>query len=479
MGQGRTIIDVANNEADVAWMYEIPNDGLIRYKGFFNADRILLTTPETMAEVVATKCYDFEKPKFAATGIGRLLGIGVLLAEGDEHKVQRKNLLPAFSFRHVKDLYPIFWRYGCDMITTICNDIRCQSPLPAHPEATKSHIPPSKTIEIASWVSRATLDIIGSAGLGFEFNSLHDDQSPLNVTYRKVFEPTRGAMILGIANMYLPPWLVRRIPIKRNGEMDAASRVIRETCYQVIQNKKQKLAADSKDTGKDILSVAMDSGYFSDSNLVDQLMTFLAAGHETTATAMTWAAYHLAKNPEIQARLRSEVRDALPSPDNDGAVITDKDIDALPYLHAVVMEVLRLNPPVPRTVRVPNKDTTIGGHFIPKGTRIILAPWGFSRLKSLWGEDAREFRPERWLGEGRANNGGAKRNYAFMTFLHGPRSCIGASFAKAEFKILLALLAGRLEWVLDDPEYKVNIQGTITAKIEGGLDIKAKIVEGW
>ena len=91
----------------------------------------------------------------------------------------------------------------------------------------------------------------------------------------------------------------------------------------------------------DILSVALESGGFTDENLIDQLMTFLAAGHETTASAMTWAAYLLAKHPEVQTRLRAEIRENLPSISDTDTTVSSVDIDRLPYLTAVCNEVLR------------------------------------------------------------------------------------------------------------------------------------------
>ena len=87
----------------------IPNEGIIRYKGLLNSERIMITSPKALGEVLVTRNYDFIKPNHFRSGLGRLLGIGILLAEGEEHKMQRKNLMPAFAFRHVKDLYPLFW----------------------------------------------------------------------------------------------------------------------------------------------------------------------------------------------------------------------------------------------------------------------------------------------------------------------------------------------------------------------------------
>jgi len=154
-------------------------------------------------------------------------------------------------------------------------------------------------------------------------------------------------------------------------------------------------------------------------------------------------------------------------------------IDQLPYLNAVCNEVLRYCPPSPMTWReVANHGTTLVGQPIPKGTRIALVPWAINRDPAHWGPDAGTFNPERWMGPGRANSGGAKSNYAFITFLHGPRSCIGINFTKAEFAALLAVLVGRFEMELEDPKRELKPTGVLTTQLKN-VRLRLRVVEGW
>lgn len=464
----------------------VPNDGLIRYLGLFNSERLMITSPKALGEVLVSKNYDFIKPSHVAQGIGRLLGVGVLLAEGEEHKTQRKNLMPAFAFRHVKDLYPTFWSKSREAVIAMTQVVKAEGIKKAgSADIEKSTgVKEEAVIEAGEWASRATLDIIGVAGMGQDFRAIHDPNTVLMKTYGTVFKPSRQAQILGLLNLFLPGWFVRNLPIKRNGDVEAAAKVIRTTCRQLIRTKKEKLERHEL-TDVDILSVALESGGFSEENLIDQLMTFLAAGHETTATAMIWATYMLCLNPDVQTRLRAEVREKLPSIDED-TDITSQTIDHMPYLNAVCNEVLRYYPPVPITLRDAAQDTSIAGHHVPKGTRIMLIPWAINKHESLWGPDARKFNPDRWMPSEknpRSANGGAPSNYAMMTFLHGPRSCIGQAFAKAEFACLLASWIGRFEFSLNDEkeldEKNILIKGGVTAKPARGMHVKTKIVEGW
>lgn len=469
------------------WVNSIPNDGLIRYQGLFNSERLIPTTAKALGEVLVSKNYEFIKPTQVRQGIGRILGIGVLLAEGDEHKTQRKNLMPAFAFRHVKDLYPTFWSKSREAVIAMTEKVmavQLKEPILTTPDKTHEAQEPA-VIEVGEWASRATLDIIGVAGMGQDFGAIQDPNTPLNKTYRALFKPTRQAQILGLLNLLLPGWFVKNLPIKRNGDIEEAAKVIRATCRQLIRAKKGKLEKKEL-TDVDILSVAMESGGFTEENLVDQLMTFLAAGHETTASAMTWAIYMLCLNPDVQTRLRAEIREQLPSVADEDATITSQIIDHMPYLNAVCNEVLRYYPPVPLTLREAAHDTSIAGHFVPKGTRVMIIPWAINKSESLWGPDAKNFNPDRWLpseNNPRSANGGAPSNYAMLTFLHGPRSCIGQAFAKAEFACLLASWIGRFEFTLNDEkefnEKDMVIKGGVTVRPAKGLYVKTKVVEGW
>lgn len=368
--------------------------------------------------------------------------------------------MPAFAFRHIKDLYPVFWDKSIEMTNAISH-------------ALKADTTGSSVVEIRDWASRATLDIIGLAGMGQDFDAIADPTNELNVTYRTIFKPSTAAKVMQVASMFLPDWIIRALPVKRNEEFKEAIRTIKRVSADLIRSKRAKLEKGER-TDVDILSVAIESGGFTDDDLVNQLMTFLAAGHETTATSLTWAVYLLCKHPAEQNRLREELQAHLPAISDASAKISSTDIDHLPYLNAVLNETSRVFPPVALTLRETEHDTTIQGHFIPAGTTIIISPWAINTSNALWGADAKEFKPDRWMGQGKANTGGADSNYAVTTFLHGPRSCIGKDFAKAEFACLLAALVGRFEMELEDPDKPLEIAGGITSSPKGGLRIKMK-----
>ena len=418
-----------------------------------------------------------------------MVGVGVLLAEGDEHKFQRKHLLPAFAFRHIKDLYPLFWGKAREGILAMTEQVSLDAARASYGQAVESGAGNEKLpegtvfLEATGWASRITLDTIGVAGLGRDFGAIKDSENELAKSYSVCFQTSGQAQALSILGLFFPPRLVNMLPIKRNEEVGKARKVIRAACRNLIQEKKAKMA-NSKRTDVDILSVALESGVFSEENMVDQLMTFLAAGHETTASAVVWAIYMLCLHPEVQTRLRAEVHEHLASPDVD---VCSADIDHMLYLNAVCNETLRYFTPVPSTFRQATCDTTILGHPVRAGTRIMISPWATNRSVELWGPDAGRFNPDRWLpyydGDHGGPTGHASNRYAFLTFLHGPRSCMGAGFARAEMACLLAAWVGRFEFGLRYPEEmdekKMEIKGGITARPTNGLHVKVKIVDSW
>ncbi|CAD0096884.1 unnamed protein product [Aureobasidium vineae] len=473
-GQMYRILTESIGSPQSQWMREIPNDGLIYYRTLFNTEWLILTSPKALSDALTTKSYDLIKPPIIVGSLARILGAsGILLVENEEHKHQRKNLLPAFQYRHIKNLYPLFWNKARDMILAIDKELSDKKK--------SGGSDPSNIVSVDHWTSRATLDIIGLASIGQSFNAIEDETNKLYQSYQTIFAQDRQARILGVLNTFFPFWLVRKLPFPRNYQIVKAQSMLQKMCLDLIGQKRAKSAATEREGSKeivddiDILGIALKSGGFSDQGIIDQLMTFLAAGHETTATAMTWALLALCKHPDVHKKLREELQAAnLPNIRDTESQISAEQIDQIAYLQAVMNEVLRVYTPVPATFRVAQRDTTICNQFVPKGTMVLTSSVGTNHLSTLWSDDCDGFNPDRWLDEsGRANtSGGAESNYANMTFSHGPRGCIGASFAKGEFACLLAAWVLAYDSVLVDENMKVGTTPGIVSRIKDGLDVK-------
>ncbi|KAJ5701611.1 hypothetical protein N7488_009159 [Penicillium malachiteum] len=193
-------------------------------------------------------------------------------------------------------------------------------------------------------------------------------------------------------------------------------------------------------------------------------MTFLGAGHDTTAASLQWSIYALCKHLDVQLKLREEVRAHLPSisspiSENDLAFV----IGNLPYLNAFCNEVLRFYPALPRTVRQAVKDTTIVEKFIPMGTMLVIPPKVINQMEELWGLDAGIFNPQRFMEPGKANTGGATNNFANMTLLHGPRS---------------SAMVGRFNMQLQYPDAELETEETVTVVPADGVLARLTPLEG-
>lgn len=385
--------------------------------------------------------------------------------------------MPAFSFRHLKDLYPVFWAKSTEMVKLIEKQLEKRQ---------QTGEEKNNVIQMSEWASRATLDIIGVAGMDHDFQSLYDPDNELNRQYRRVTtDPGGVARVLFVLSMLTSsPTLLEKAPIQRNRDIHEAAVYIRDVARQMIRQKKEKLESkDPVSTEKDvdIVSVALRSGTFTEENLVDQMMTFLGAGHETTSSSLQWAVYVLCQHQDVQTRLREEIRTNLPSisTTEPPGQVSSNDIDALPYLNAFCNEVFRFHPPVRLTLRVADRDTTVVGQPIPKGTLFVIPAELINHDKSLWGADADQFNPDRWMGPGRANTGGASSNYATMTFLQGPRSCIGQGFSKSELACLVAATVGKFHMELAHPERELVLKRGITVTPKDGTLAKFTVLDGW
>ncbi|KAF7172694.1 hypothetical protein CNMCM6106_006849 [Aspergillus hiratsukae] len=243
----------------IEWAHKVPNNGLIRYYIVGNLERVMLTSPKALSELLVTKVYEFPKPQMVRQSLARVTGKhGVLLVEGDEHKKQRKNLMPAFSYRHIKNLYPTFWSKSIEMVKLIEKDLRNRAD-------TEDNV-----VRVSEWASRATLDIIGVAGMNHDFDSLHDSNSELTKHYRRLLaEPSLAMRIIFVIGILVANLgVVQRLPLRRNREIRESSLYIRDVARQMIREKEAKLKNQvSASAATDIVSVALESGAFTEEEL--------------------------------------------------------------------------------------------------------------------------------------------------------------------------------------------------------------------
>ncbi|KJZ76346.1 hypothetical protein HIM_04428 [Hirsutella minnesotensis 3608] len=442
------------------WATIYERTDFIRTLGVFNRETLLVTSPKAISEILVSKNYNFPKAHMSRHFARRYVGHGILDATGKEHKTQRRKFAPVFAFGRIRHLYATFWDKAGEATTAMT--AACKSGR-------------SAKVDIHAWAVRCTLDIIGKAGMDVDFGAIQNENNAIIQSYADLHQLSWQDAILTLLSLRFPEWFVSRIPLQRNRVFSKSMYHIRKACQKAIQSKKRMMDEKQQST-PDICSTALESGLFaSDERLTEQLMGFLFTGHHTTAKALTAAIYALCCFPEKQRLLREEIRQVLPPVDGTGEICGD-DIENMPYLNAVCKEVLRKYIEAEST-REAACEIMIQGQVIPRGTTIVLSSCYTNTDPVLWGEDANEFKPERWL-EDSSGNGGATSNYAFLSFMHGPQSCIATRYALGELACLVAAWIGRLEFSLCDKEL-LN-EGKLPPKaLESQLCVQIRVVEGW
>lgn len=199
------------------------------------------------------------------------------------------------------------------------------------------------------------------------------------------------------------------------------------------------------------------------------MLQFILAAHETSAGSLTWTTYALVMNPDLQDRLREEILSATKNGHSGPDYYT---VESMRFLNNFLRESLRLYSPGLTLPREAAEDVVISGVQIPKGTTVTIVPAMIQQNPLIWGEDAEEFKPDRWDNL----SSEAASPYAVTAFSGGPRVCIGRSFAYLEMKAVLVELLSKFVFEPVDRNLKMR-NPALTLKPEGGLRVKVRRVQ--
>jgi cytochrome P450 len=399
-----------------------------------SASIFLVSHPELVREVLVTRNRGFIKT-MVMRRTKRLLGEGLLTSEGDDHLRQRRLAQPAFH----RDRIAGYARTMVDDADRLADGWRDGEELDAHRE-----------------MMRLALGIAGKTLFGAEVGGAQAAEigealdSALRL-FRRALVPFAG--------------LIDRLPLPSNRRFFRSRDRLDERIFRMIRQRR----ASGEDTG-DLLSMLIlaedpeaDGATMSDEQVRDEAVTLLLAGHETTANALAWTWYLLARHPAAEAALHAEVDAVL-----GGGLPTADDLPRLPYTRAVLAESMRLFPPAWVISREAVEELEIGGVVVPRGAMVFLSEWVIHRDPRFW-EDPERFLPERWL------DGLAERlpRFAYFPFGGGPRKCIGEAFAWTEGVLVLATLARRWRLRLL-PGQRVEPLPLITLRPRNGIRVRVE-----
>jgi len=359
----------------------------------------------------------------------QFLGEGLLTTDGAFHRQQRRLVQPAFHKKRVEAYAHIMVDYTRELL---------------------DEWTPGAEVDVARALQELTLRIVVRALFDLD---LRTERGDLSSAFTAVIEGQN-------------PTLRRLLPFElpspaRDRALAGAAR-LDAFVYGLIAQRR----AEGRDTG-DVLSMLLlardeeDGAGLTDRQVRDETMTLIAAGHETTANALAWTFYLLARNPGPRDRLLAELRDVL-----GGRPPAVDDLSRLPYLDWVVTESMRLYPPAWIVNRTAIEPFELGGYSFPAGTRVAVSQWVTHRLPEFWG-DADTFRPERWDPA----TGQKPPQGAYFPFGAGPRICIGMPFAQLEARLVLAALLQRYVPALV-PGWPVRPFPRVTLRLKHGLRMR-------
>jgi cytochrome P450 len=362
-----------------------------------------------------------------------IFGNGLFTNDGEPWLRQRRLMQPAFHHKRLASFGQLMTEATIAML-----------------ERGSRSTPGDALLDIPQEMMRLTLRI---AGLALFSHDLTNEVNRIGRTFT-----TLGPLISSYTTLPFPPlW----VPTPRNRRLLAGINTLNTIVYSIIEERR-KQPVDTQAT--DLLGMLLsardeETGLgMGDQQLRDEVLTLLLAGHETTATALTWTWYLLSQHPEVERRLHVELEKVLAGRNPSVA-----ELDALPYTRMVIQESMRLYPPAFGFTRFAIASDEMGGYPVPANSMIFLSAYCTHRHTAFW-EEPEVFDPERFTSERSAG----RPRFAYFPFGGGPRQCIGNSFAMMEAQLVLATIAQHYSLRLV-PGHPVELQVLPTLRPRHGL----------
>lgn len=390
--------------------------------------------PASLRHVMRDKLPDYPKSPVTKTLLRPAIGNSLFIAEDANWQWQRRATAPAFSLRNVRAQGPVITRAAEATIRRITDGIGQ---------------PQNMFDEMVSATFQVISDVTLSGDSGFDRDVVH----------KAIDDYIESAGRVTLPDMFgLPSWVPRggwfrsrKALSTMRGIADATIEARRKAGPQDIPDLLDLLLnASDPETGRQMTTA----------ELRDNLLTFIVAGHETTALTLSWALYLCAFDQDVQAKARAEAQTVL-----SDRPATQDDLADLPYITAVIEETLRLYPPAALVSRTARQEDLLCGREIRKGDTVMIPIYALHRNHMLW-DDPDRFQPERFLEDRKPER------FSYLPFGDGPRVCIGQSFAMQEAVIILASLLARFRFepAWQSPPKPVML---LTLRPEGGVWLKA------
>jgi len=389
----------------------------------------LISNPDLVREILVERVQDFHKVEASSKKprlLSRFLGNGILTADYEEWRPQRKLMQPFMHAKHIERYADTMGQMGERLLT------RWQ-------DGAERDIHEDMT-QVTMWIIADTM-----FGISVEHNA----------TLESAVSSAQKIVINDLVSP-LTAWL-------RNSEAAKTNSVLTDLVKHFVAEHQTAPQSERQDLLSLLLATRDENGQpLSDEFLRNNILTMFFAGHETTANTLTWALYYLSQHPDILARLQHEVDTVL----DNGRVPTLADLPQLPYTLMVIKETMRIQPTVATIPRAILDDVELGGYRLKAGSLVLISPYVLHHDPRRWASPD-VYDPERFSAENEPNIA----KYGYLPFGGGPRVCIGNHFALMEAHILLALIIRRYALKLV-PGAKIEPQHQITASPKHGLPMR-------
>ncbi|KAK7204978.1 cytochrome P450 [Myxozyma melibiosi] len=432
---GKSIVDGVTS---MAYAREaLPRARLLRVSAsFYPSARpwevILPVSRDSVHQVLVSRAESFVRSISAYSILARIFGKGVLTTDSaSAHDMMRSSLLPAFTQHNVVRLVPGFLEHTSKLIVSIENKL--------------DHSNPTTSMHLEQPITRSLTDSTCQALVGDNFNLLEHPESMTATAFQRLLLGTAPARVIFHCTLKFTKWR----------DHDIVNDFVREAVNAKIalHNSKQKYedasGSDGQHRNANIMSFLLehDAPAWTADSFLEQFYSLLVMQSDTIG-GVRRTLWYLTLYPEIQSRLRDEIRSTFP--EGAASITSASDLTSLRFLDCVLKESLRLAPPRRNAVfRKAVKDVHIDGYRIPKGATVYVDAYMLNRLPSVWGPDASEFYPERWQQK-ESNTDTFTDEQNLMTFSKGPFSCIGEQVALLQMKAFLAGLVGTFSF--ESPE---------------------------
>lgn len=386
---------------------------------------LLVTDPGAIREVLVSAADDYRKADIVKERLGTLQSNSLVLLEGQEWEQRRETLQSAFTHGRITSTHSIATRFTRDTVGTWPN---------------------GGTIFADEFARNLSLAILAQALFGLD---LRGERTPIH----DAAEDVLARMDLQSVSTYLPEW----VPTPTNRRYRRAVATLHDRLEATVERQVNRDAPR-----EDLLSTLIAAGVPSET-IRDELIAFLFAGFDSTATALACTLGLLGDNPRIQDELRSELSE-VPGEESP----TADDIADLSLLDAVVRESLRLYPPQYLLFRQPETSVSLCGYRIPSETTVVLPPWVCHRDPRFW-SDPETFRPRRWMGGEGGVTGGDRPRFAYFPYGGGQRRCLGIRMANRILRAVVAEVCGRRRIELVG---ELSVSAGPTLSIDGGIEMR-------